>query len=130
MDLIAELEYIIGQCCYNSNIKNFSGDTELDDGRWFRYPLTVELNGKKEKWRRKLKASLTTPDKFAKAHYGSGANEIHIVYGIMCAIEYLEKNYGLQIPESPTKKSSLPADWRKQLKEKVKAIEARSIPDL
>ena len=86
MDLIAELEYIIGQCCFNPNIKNFSGDVELDDGRWFRYPLTVELsNGKQEKWKRKLNASaLTTPERFTKAHYSSAQMKF-ILFTESCA---------------------------------------------
>ena len=97
-ELLAKLESIVGEHCYNGNIRNFSGDTQLDDGSWFRYPVTAVFQGKPEKWKN-LRVGLIEDSDFVRAHYSFGANQLFIIYALDELLTYLEQNHGLTLPQ-------------------------------
>ena len=98
--LLANLEDIIGHNFYNCTTKNFSGHDELDDGRWIRYPVTIQYQGKPDKFR-KLPASVFSNKEFLAARYVMGVNQLFIVQGLLEVLRYLEQNHGLVLPVDP-----------------------------
>jgi hypothetical protein len=95
--LIAHLESIIGNECYNANIQNWGpGGTFEGEGREFRYPVTFrDADGNKIK-RHHADAALADA-LFFGGYYAFGANELHIMRGLNRILEYLEQQHGLEI---------------------------------
>lgn len=95
--LIAELEKLIGNSCYNGNIQNWGpGGVQYISGRSFRYPLTtVDAEGEKRKTY--SKASTDNTDDFASGYYAFGANRLHIIKALDEVLDYLERERGLSV---------------------------------
>jgi hypothetical protein len=89
--LLAELEYIIGNNCYNGNIQNYGPGGYLQSaGRNFRYPLTlVEEDGTKKKCEY-LAAADAAPALLSTGYYAFGANRLHIIKALDELLEHLE----------------------------------------
>lgn len=105
--LLHQLEFKIGNECYNGNIQNYGPDGIWQgEGRSFRYPVTF-INSKenKEKYRGRIPNTLTNSGdiapavlgetRYSSAYYAFGANQLHILRGIRSAVEYLETRFGL-----------------------------------
>ncbi len=94
--LLLELESIIGESCFNGNIQNWYMWEYEDEGRWFRYPITfyTEDGQKDKKW---YPEPTMASDKLRTGHYSFGANQLHIIAGLMNALDYLEENHGLKV---------------------------------
>ena len=101
-ELLIKLELLIGNECYNSNIQNYGpGGVWEGDGRDFRYPITfINENNEKVKTRylnSKVNDGSVTKDMLTNGYYAFGANELHIMQGLNKVLDYLEKEYGLDI---------------------------------
>lgn len=100
-ELICELEYLIGNECYNPNSTNgYTGEV----GRYFRYPVWYkDKNGKDRSTRYKI----TDVDKsnIGTIEYMFGSNHLHIGNAIIEVLEKLETKYGLDFNEL-TKKTT------------------------
>lgn len=93
--LIAKLESIIGNSCYNGSIQNWGPNYErYCDGREFRYPITFLEKGKdKDKcWNTDSGMPL---DRMRTGYYAFGANQLHIIEALEKIIDFLEANHGL-----------------------------------
>ena len=100
IQLICDLERLIGEECYNPN--SFDGWT-LEEGREYRYPITYtdkDGNGRKA-W-----STLQGLDKKSvnTMHYKFGSNNLFIGIGLHNVLEYLEDKYGLDFDELTKKK--------------------------
>jgi hypothetical protein len=95
IQLICNLERLIGEECYNPN--SFDGWT-LVEGREYRYPITYT---DKDSNQRKSWSTLHDLDKksVGTMHYKFGSNNLFIGIGLHNVLEYLEKNYGLDFDE-------------------------------
>ncbi|MFK5980957.1 MAG: hypothetical protein QM488_18960 [Rhizobiaceae bacterium] len=95
--LLAELEAIIGNNCYNGNIQNWGpGGVQYGDGRSFRYPLTtIDQDGKQLKTRGV--ASIDSPDVLSSGYYAFGANRLNVIAALNKVIKHLEENHGLKM---------------------------------
>ncbi len=95
IQLICNLERLIGAQCYNPN--SFDGWT-LEEGREFRYPITYT---DKDGVARKSRFTLQDLDKksVGTMHYKFGSNNLFIGIGLQKVLEYLEKNYDLNFDE-------------------------------
>lgn len=94
--LVAELEWIVGQACYNGNIQNWGpGGSYEGEGRYFRYPLSYVLQGNTQKWR--YEAAPLPPQVLETGHYAFGANRLHIIRGLDKAVQHLERTRGLKV---------------------------------
>ena len=95
VELICELERVIGYECYNPN--SFDGWT-LEEGCSFRYPVTYE---DKEGNSRKTRLSVTNMDKdhINSIRYVFGSNNLFIGSAIVKVLERLEQKYGLNFDE-------------------------------
>ena len=107
MNLIAELEYLIGKECYNP--KSFDGYTQ-EEGRGYRYPVVIETlgeNGKEKlaKYRGKFNGrnimaiqhgiDACDPENLSSIKYKLGANHLYVGLGIKNILEFLENRYGI-----------------------------------
>jgi len=93
--LLAKLESIIGNSCYNGNIQNWGPNYQrYSNGRSFRYPITFLEQGAI-----KDKCTKTDPEmpleRMKTGYYAFGANQLYIIEALEEIIDYLEKNYGL-----------------------------------
>jgi hypothetical protein len=96
--LLIELENIIGNECYNSNIQNYSCWGELEsEGRSFRYPVKF-YNGKEEYKTRNVKKDIPS-EELITGYYPFGANELNIYRALHKVLKHLEMNYGFKIPK-------------------------------
>ena len=95
--LLVELEAIIGNQCYNSNIQNWGpGGVFEGEGREFRYPLTFrDDDGNKIK--RRYVNLKNDGDGVLDGYYAFGANELHIMVGLNRVLDYLEREHGLKL---------------------------------
>ena len=95
VDLICELESIIGNQCYNPNSVN--GWT-LEEGCSFRYPVTYKDKNNEEY---KCRYTLKGIDKgcIDTICYKFGSNNLYIGCAIVKILERLEKKYGLNFDE-------------------------------
>lgn len=89
MNLICKLEYKIGEMCSNNNSYNGWTDT---CGADFRYPVTVEGNGK---YKGKLEWLDLKPEELKNICYKFGSNKLYIGCGIKHLLESLETLYRL-----------------------------------
>jgi hypothetical protein len=104
-DLICELEYLIGDQCYNPN--SYDGYTG-DEGRSFRYPVytytdkstdeLVKIRGHVNGSARSIYGSVT-PDLVRSMRYKFGSNHLYIGEAIYSVLVTLEKRYGICFEE-------------------------------
>ncbi len=95
-ELMAKLESMIGNSCYNGNIQNWGPNyARYCDGREFRYPITfMDEGNKKDKcWHADPNMPL---DRMKTGYYAFGANQLHIMEALGRVIDYLEENHGLK----------------------------------
>lgn len=103
-ELICELEYIIGNECYNPNSLN--GYT-WEEGLAYRYPIHYEdKNGIDSK----TKSVITDTDKtkIDTIRYEFGSNYLYIGNALVKVLERLEAKYGLDFNELTKKTPSQP----------------------
>lgn len=95
--LLAELELVIGNNCYNGNIQNWGqGGAYYGEGRTFRYPLTtIDNEGNRKKSRGSARD--LSAEALATGHYAFGANRLHIVTALDEVLRLLEERCGLKI---------------------------------
>ncbi len=94
--LLAKLESIIGNSCYNGNIQNWGPNYErYCDGREFRYPITFLDKGQEKDKCHKTDISMSL-ERMRTGYYAFGANQLHIIEALEEVIDYLEENYGLK----------------------------------
>lgn len=95
IDLICELERIVGNECYNPN--SFDGWT-LEEGRAFRYPVWYEDKDGNDC---KTKYTVVNMDKehINSMRYVFGSNNIFIGSAIVKVLERLEQKYDLNFDE-------------------------------
>lgn len=100
IQLICDLERLIGAQCYNPN--SYDGWT-LEEGREFRYPVTYTDTDGVE---RKSRFTVNNLDKKSvrTMHYKFGSNNLFIGIGLQKVLEYLERNYDLNFDELAKKK--------------------------
>ena len=94
-DLICELEQIIGNQTYNPNSLN--GYT-LEEGLEFRYPVWYE-DKDGDDTRTSYKIRDIDKSKIGTIRYKFGSNHLYIGEAIVNALEYLERQYGLDFNE-------------------------------
>jgi len=94
-DLICELEYIIGNQCYNPNSLN--GYT-LEEGCEFRYPVSYE-NNEGDDTRTRSVIKNVDKSKINTIRYKFGSNHLYIGEAILKVLERLESKYGLDFNE-------------------------------
>lgn len=94
-DLICELEYIIGNQCYNQNSLN--GYT-LEEGCEFRYPVYYENNEGDDTRTRSVIKNIDK-SKINTIRYKFGSNHLYIGEAIFEVLERLESKYGLDFNE-------------------------------
>jgi len=94
-ELICELEYIIGNRCYNPNSLN--GYT-WEEGLEFRYPVSYE-NKEGDDTRTRSRIKDIDKSKIGTIRYKFGSNHLYIGEGIKEALELLETKYGLDFNE-------------------------------
>jgi len=100
--LLVELENIIGNSCYNSNIQNYGpGGEWQDEGREFRYPITFRDSSgysRKEKYFHPILESEEDVRNFTVGgNYKFGANQLMIMQGLRKVIKHLEDHHNLKI---------------------------------
>lgn len=95
INLICELEQVIGNECYNPNSLN--GWT-LEEGCSFRYPVTYE---NKEEEEMKSKGIIKDMDKsrINTMRYKFGSNNLFIGSAIVKVLERLEQKYDISFDE-------------------------------
>lgn len=95
--LLAQIESIIGNQCYNGNIQNWGSYGVFEgEGREFRYPITfVDKDGNKIK--RRTSGGDLGPEILINGYYAFGANELHIIKALDEVLKYLEREHGLKI---------------------------------
>ncbi|MCG7866477.1 MAG: hypothetical protein JAY74_08905 [Candidatus Thiodiazotropha taylori] len=95
--LLIDLEHIVGNECYNSNIQNYGSWGILEsEGRSFRYPVKF-YNGKTE-YKKKYVTTDIPSEELITGYYPFGANELNIYRALHKVLKYLEKNNGLNLP--------------------------------
>ena len=95
--LIAELESIIGNSCYNGKIQNWGPGGEWQgEGREFRYPINFldEQGNKIKDWRTD---PLMEWEQMKTGFYAFGANQLHIISDLEKIVDKLEKEFGLKL---------------------------------
>lgn len=97
MQLLLELENIIGNECYNANIQNWGPYGVFEgEGREFRYPITfIDAQGQKVK-RRYMDPSLPAETAIT-GYYAFGANQLQIIRALNKLVSYLEQHKNLKI---------------------------------
>jgi hypothetical protein len=98
-ELIAKLESLIGNECYNSHMRNYGpGGVRKSDGRGFRYPIWFRLqDGTKKKVKDYFIPEGISADSLRTGHYSFGANQLDIVAALERVLTYLEKHHGLVV---------------------------------
>lgn len=99
VDLICELERIIGNECYNPNSLN--GWT-LEEGCAFRYPVTYNDSNDDEHKTRYLVQGVGK-DKVHTMRYKFGSNNLFIGSAIIKVLECLEQKYDLDFNKLASK---------------------------
>ena len=95
--LLADLEYIVGNNCYNPKIQNYGPHGIYNgEGRSVRYPLTtLKEDGEPKKIR--SKATSEAPEELATGYYAFGVNRLHIIKALDEVLRHLEKSQGLKL---------------------------------
>lgn len=101
--LVADIEQIIGSECYNPN--SYDGWNNLE-GCEFRYPISIRTqSGDFTKVKTNINTTPLlskediTPESIKYMKYKFGSNELFIGLGIIKALEFLERTYGLDFNE-------------------------------
>lgn len=101
--LIADLEFQIGNECYNPN--SYNGRT-FEEGCNFRYPVNIEIKLKDGKiWQRKIQSRISdwystlSEEEIRSLTYKFGSNQLHVGLGIINVLNRLERRYGLDFNE-------------------------------
>lgn len=96
INLICELEEIIGDECYNPN--SYDGWT-LEEGCSFRYPVTYnDKDGEEHKAKYNLKESINK-DNLHTMRYKFGSNNLFIGSAVRKVLERLEREYDIDFDE-------------------------------
>lgn len=111
-DLICEIEYIIGDQCYNPN--SYDGYTG-DEGCSFRYPVYVytdKSGNEMVKFRGKVNSGFSydgkvTPDLVRGMRYKFGSNHLYIGEAIYKILDMMQDRYGIDF-------SAMEAEHRKE----------------
>ena len=95
--LLSEIEYKIGNSCYNGD--SYNGWTD-EYGCSFRYPIVYEYKDTDGIHSRKTRTSILsnsdiTPENIKTVCYKFGANELEIGRAIIDVLNMLENRYGL-----------------------------------
>lgn len=95
IELICELEHVIGNECYNPN--SFDGWT-LEEGCSFRYPVTYDNKDGKEM---KIRGTINDIDKTGinSMRYKFGSNNLFIGSAIVKVLGRIEQKYGISFDE-------------------------------
>lgn len=95
IQLICDLERLIGDECYNPN--SYDGWT-LEEGKDYRYPITYTNSDGEEQ---KTKYTVKNIDKKSvnTMHYKFGSNNLFIGIGLQNVLEYLENKFDLDFDE-------------------------------
>ena len=93
-NLIAELEYIIGDSCYNPN--SYDGYTG-EEGCEFRYPVWVHQNDSMYKYHGYIEN--LKPEQINTIKYKFGSNHLFIGIGLLQVLNYLEERCDLNFDE-------------------------------
>ena len=103
INMIADIEYLIGSECYNPNSYDGWNDIEGCD---FRYPISFPNDeGEYRKTRGKINDTFfthyvsLTPETVPYMKYKFGSNELFIGKGIIKMLEYMEDRYNLDFEE-------------------------------
>ncbi|MBR6197176.1 MAG: hypothetical protein IKQ72_06185 [Bacteroidaceae bacterium] len=89
--LLCELEYIIGDECYNPNSVN--GYT-LEEGCSFRYPITYNNKDDKEE-KTRWKINDMDAKRINSMRYKFGSNNLYIGSALVKVLNKLEEEYGI-----------------------------------
>lgn len=95
VQLIAELEYLIGHQCYNPN--SYDGYTG-DEGRTFRYPLTYTNKDSVER-KTRIKVSDANKGSISTMCYKFGSNHLYIGDALVKVLNHIEERCGIDINE-------------------------------
>lgn len=95
IELICELERIVGDSCYNP--KSLNGYT-LEEGLSFRYPV-IYVDKDKSVRKNRYKINDINKDGINTMHYQFGSNHLYIGSAINQILEHLEKEYNLNFDE-------------------------------
>lgn len=111
IELLHEVEYILGNQCYNGNIQNYGAWGQWEgEGRSFRYPVRYydeedEIRKYSSKLPRKLdenfkkKSVFLSEEEMSDAHYAFGANHLYVFRGLKKILNYLEDRYAISFLE-------------------------------
>ena len=91
IELICELEEIIGEECYNPNSLN--GWT-LEEGCSFRYPVTY-ADKNKEETRTRWRVQEMSADRIDSIRYKFGSNHLYIGRALFNVLNKLEEKYDI-----------------------------------
>ena len=95
-ELLIELEDIVGREIYNPHTQNYGPDGVYEgEGRSYQYPITFTVNGKDRKSREMH--LFTQPEVIMTGRYKFGANELRIYWALKEVVEFLQREYGLQL---------------------------------
>lgn len=95
-NILIELEEIIGNECYNSNIKNYESWGRLEsEGRKFRYP--VKFHNESQEIKRRTIPNNIPSEELITGHYSFGANELNIFRALFKIVLHLQEKHGLKL---------------------------------
>lgn len=109
--LICELEYLIGDSCYNPN--SYNGWTG-EEGCSFRYPVHVRKD--ENSTMTKVSGSIMyyfnsyTPEMVRTMKYKFGSNHLFIGLALKKVLEFLEQRYGLNFAELERERASVTSE--------------------
>lgn len=95
VQLITELEYLIGHQCYNPN--SYNGYTG-DEGCTFRYPVCYTDRNKTER-RTKYKISDADAKSISTMCYKFGSNQLYIGDAIVKVLQHIEDRLEIDLNE-------------------------------
>ena len=95
IELILELEHIVGQECFNPH--SIDGYT-WEEGNYFRYPVVADISkgiyiAKEKKFYGKI--PYVIPENIATIKYKFGANYLYIGIAIKKVLQFLEQKYSI-----------------------------------
>ena len=95
--LLADLEYLVGNNCYNPKIQNYGAHGIYHgEGRSIRYPLTT-LNAENVSVKSRGKAPSGDAKELSTGFYAFGVNRLHIVKALDEVLRHLEENHDLKL---------------------------------
>lgn len=96
LELLRELEAIIGNECYNGNIQNWGANGVFHGaGREFRYPITF-IDETEGTVKRRANYDDLPNSTQATGHYKFGSNQLHIISALDKVVSRLEEKYGVK----------------------------------